>query len=66
MTTISNKTQKTGTNTIILKTNQNPYNGTCFVDPLRGRALETIFTIECTDWIDDDGYIIFYRFIGSF
>lgn len=65
--TISNGVPKSGTGTIVLKTNQPPYNGTCTViSSLRGYALESNFTINCTNWIDDDGYITTYEFFGSF
>lgn len=53
-----------GTNEIILKTNQAPYNGTCLVDIFDGIALETNFTVECSNWIDADGFIFIYEFYG--
>jgi hypothetical protein len=56
---------KSGTGAIILKTNQSPYNGTCQIDNYVGYPLETNFTITCSRWIDDDGYITQYEFWGE-
>lgn len=63
--TVVNGIVKSGFGTIVLKTNQPPYNGTCsVVSDLKGYALETDFTVNCTGWIDDDGYITTYQFFG--
>jgi hypothetical protein len=34
--------------------NQPPRNGSCLISPLSGTT-STLFTINCTDWIDEDG-----------
>jgi hypothetical protein len=49
-----------------MKTNQSPYNGSCQLSTnvTTGYALETNFTIQCINWIDDDGYIVSYEFLG--
>ena len=56
-----------GLGQIILKTNQAPYNGSCFYvgNQTTGYALETYFTVNCTEWIDDDGFIVGYEFFGE-
>lgn len=65
-TTIVNGESRSGIGRIILKTNQAPYNGTCsVVTSLKGYALETNFTINCTDWIDEDGFITSYEYFGK-
>ena len=42
----------------ILHTNVPPYtqgeNAGCFVDPKRGEAIETKFTVQCVNWTDSD------------
>jgi hypothetical protein len=50
--------------TMIFKKNQKPLNGTCAVDTLTGYAMSTHFTIECTGWYDEDGYVTKYEFMG--
>lgn len=63
--TVNNGEIKSGMGRIVLKTNQGPYNGTCYVKTeLTGYALETDFTVNCTGWIDDDGYITQFEFFG--
>ena len=54
------------TTSMILKINQAPINGTCFVDLLEGYALSTLFTITCLNWIDIDGYITRYEYFAKF
>jgi hypothetical protein len=43
--------------------NQPPQNGSCLIDPLNG-STTTIFTIVCSDWVDEDG-IKDYSFYGK-
>ena len=66
--TISNGQTLSGYGRLILKTNQSPYNGSCHLatNVTTGYALESNFTINCINWIDDDGYIISYEFMGLF
>ena len=65
VTTIIKDRSVNGSNKLILKTNQVPYNGSCQVYPLEGIALDTNFTVNCNSWVDDDGYIYSYQFIGK-
>ena len=53
-----------GSNEIILKLNQLPTNGTCQVDILNGSALETNFTVKCSNWIDPDGLVYSFQYYG--
>lgn len=53
-------------NELILKINQIPYNGSCFLNNQTGYALDTYFIVNCSNWIDDDGYIISYEFYGNY
>lgn len=55
-----------GDTSIIFKINQIPVNGSCNVDLLDGRVLESYFTIKCFDWIDNDGKIVKYEYFGKF
>jgi hypothetical protein len=48
--------------------NQPPQNGSCSINPLNGTT-STVFTINCTDWLDDDGikdYSFFSKIIFFF
>ena len=54
-----------GTSSIIFKTNQVPYNGSCSVDKSDGISLSDYFTLRCENWIDSDGTIQSYEFFGN-
>ncbi len=65
-TTINEK-NTSGISSIIFKSNQIPYNGTChLIGNLTGYALDTYFKLKCSDWVDDDGYITFYKIYGNY
>ncbi len=64
MFTITNDMITNGTSSLILKINQPPYNGICLLDNLEGTALQTYFTIKCSNWVDADGFITSYEFYG--
>ncbi len=49
---------------LILKKNQLPTNGICFVDKTNGTSLRTWFKIICSGWIDLDGQIDKYEYMG--
>ena len=51
---------------LILKINQLPTNGYCYVAKTNGTSLTTYFDIECTNWIDPDGQIVKYEYMGIF
>ena len=65
-TTTLDKVTENGTSSLILKINQTPFNGTCLISQSNGIAFQTYFTINCSDWIDSDGYITSYEFYGYF
>ncbi|KAL3877432.1 hypothetical protein ACJMK2_035138 [Sinanodonta woodiana] len=44
-------------------TNIPPSNGACEINPSIGFASETLYTISCAGWIDDDPYGIYYQYI---
>lgn len=54
-----------GTQSLILKINEPPYNGTCSVDLYQGYALYSYFYIKCINWADDDGYVARYEYFGN-
>lgn len=54
----------TGVSSMIVLVNQLPYGGTCTVSPLTGIALNTTFTVTCSNWQDKDGVIANYAFYG--
>ncbi len=64
-TILTNGITTNGTSSLILKINQAPYNGICVLNNSTGMALETYFILNCTNWIDSDGYIVSYTFYGS-
>lgn len=67
MFTTANEKNSSGISSIIFKTNQSPYNGTCFlIGNQTGYALETYFNLQCSNWIDADGYITFYKIYGNY
>ena len=52
-----------GSSSIILYVNFPPMSGTCNMNPLIGTT-STIFTINCFNWIDSDGFLVSYAFYG--
>ena len=62
--TFPNETSSSALNFII---NQPPNNGSCSINPRSGTT-STLFTINCTDWLDEDGVkdYSFYRGTTSF
>ena len=42
---------------IVIGLNQIPIGGTCTISPLKGITEITVFTIECHNFSDPDGYI---------
>ena len=46
--------------------NQLPRNGFCDVDLYNGTSLSTTFNIKCLDWIDPDGFIERYEYMGKY
>ena len=54
-----------GQSSIVLKTNQLPYNGYCYVDKLSGISLSDYFHIRCENWLDRDGTIQTYELFGK-
>ena len=66
--TTTNEKVTNSTDELILKTNQPPVNGTCQVlaSNLSGLALDTYFKVVCSNWIDEDGYITFYKLYGNY
>ncbi|KAK3610667.1 hypothetical protein CHS0354_028049 [Potamilus streckersoni] len=44
-------------------TNLPPFGGSCEVNPSVGFAGETVHTITCTSWVDDDNYPLYYQYL---
>lgn len=66
MTTISRtRGITTGKSSIIVKLNEVPKYGNCNINQTIGVPSETVFSIECLNWIDNDGYIKKYSFFGK-
>lgn len=55
-----------GTGSMNLKINEKPFNGSCKINSTSGYTLIDYFLIECSDWIDNDGYIARYEYFGKF
>ena len=49
---------------IILKKNMLPTGGSCSVDISQGVSLLTYFTIVCQNWVDLDGQVATYEYMG--
>ena len=54
----------TGSSSIVFKVNQLPNNGSCNVSPSFGQSFTTLFQITCDGWLDPDGYIERYEYLG--
>ena len=50
---------------LAIQVNQLPMGGSCFINPLSGMTLDTIFTIQCLNWRDLDGTIVKYNFYAG-
>ena len=61
---IANNGISTGRASLTLKQNILPTGGSCSVDLTTGVSLSTYFNIVCTNWIDPDGSIVTYEFMG--
>jgi hypothetical protein len=55
-----------GKSSIILGLNERPKGGTCSISPLTGIAYSTLFTIECANFIDVDGYITKFEYFCKY
>ena len=55
----------TGSTSLIVFVNQTPKNGTCTISPTTGVTLSTLFTLNCTNWVDSDGQILKYSYYGG-
>ena len=53
-----------GMASLVLKRNFLPSGGSCYVDMNQGISLSTYFTITCENWIDLDGLIVKYEYLG--
>lgn len=62
VSTLINGVIRNGSNELILKQNDLPQNGSCFVSPLSGVSFETNFTVNCSNWYDSDGFISSFEF----
>ncbi len=55
-----------GKSSIILAINERPFGGNCSISPLEGIADNTVFTIECVNFVDVDGYIVKYEYFCKY
>jgi hypothetical protein len=56
----------TGTSGLVFQINNPPSGGSCVVDLNNGIALNTFFTVTCSNWIDSDGAVDSYELLGNF
>jgi hypothetical protein len=54
-----------GIASITLRKNIPPSNGYCYCQASTGTSLMTYFIVICKDWIDPDGTISSYQFLGK-
>ena len=66
ITTSSYSGKSFGRSSLIIGIKQLPTNGSCSVVPLAGFSLFTIFSIECLNFTDPDGYIKKYEYFCNF
>ena len=57
--------QLDGVSSITFLVNQLPKNGYCILDQYNGTSLSTTFNIKCLNWVDPDGAIERYEFMGN-
>ena len=50
---------------LILKKNLLPSGGSCIVDQTNGTSLLTVFNIICQNWVDLDGSVNIYEYMGK-
>ena len=53
-----------GSSSMMIKVNFPPKYGSCYIDPHNGTTL-TIFTINCSNWLDPDGTVISYTYYAT-
>ena len=51
---------------LLIHVNFPPDHGTCDITPKIGTVLNTQFTISCSDFVDNDGFLVFYSFYGKY
>ena len=54
-----------GSSSIVLHSNRLPRSGYCLISPGAGISHDTWFTITCSNWVDDDGWIAKYSYYGK-
>ena len=63
--TIDHDLNKTGESSIIFRLNKLPRNGQCSIDIDNGFAMRTFFKIKCINWVDDDGDVTRFEYLGT-
>jgi hypothetical protein len=58
-------TNQIGVSSIVLRRNELPTGGLCTISPSTGYAIDTLFTLNCINWVDLDGNIVNYQFYGK-
>jgi hypothetical protein len=54
----------TASSSIIFYVNFSPINGMCIISPTTGTT-STLFTVNCNNWIDQDGDVVSYSYYGK-
>ena len=54
-----------GAASLVLKKNILPTNGLCSIDQTNGQSFLTVFNIKCLNWVDPDGAIAIYEYMGK-
>ena len=55
-----------GSAAMLIYVNFPPVRGSCDINPKIGYAFDTLFTIDCSNFIDKDGTLVSYSFYGNF
>ena len=61
--TFANETLSASTSMIVY-VNYSPRNGVCMASPISGTT-NTLFSINCNNWIDTDGSVVSYSYYGK-
>lgn len=65
-TIFKNNSTIMGFTSMNIKINERPFNGSCKINTYNGFALYTFFRIECTDWLDNDGFVLRFEYFTKY
>ena len=63
--TVTTQASQPGSADFDFTTSSSPQGGTCSVTPTLGYALNTTFTVTCSNWTDESGPVDYYFYYGT-